>query len=489
MLKRFIAVSCILCLVLAALPFAVSAEDILLSSGKTVIMSGASSGNGNTVTLTDNIFTNGGSVDTGGNWATESQYQPKFTVDLGGKYTINEVKLYPHPTYPTYGTIFPKQLKIEVSDDPNFTISTEFIGITDVFEQTNKTPPSGRQGPQTVQSYLNTNGVTGQYVRITATKNPLMWNAGDSQGYRRTGFAEIEVCGEPTAPEPTYYTLSSGKTVVKSGGQGSNGNASALTDGVYTGASDGNVICGEPSWAAQTEYKPKFTMDLGEKFTIYEVRLHPSTSWPTYGSIFPVQFSIEVSNDPNFTVYKTLYTTGTEDAFAQAGPPRAKDGPQTAQSYKDADGILGRYVRISVAKNAIGWNNINDAVAAGFMRAGFNEIEVIGHKKFELKNTYAPNNLAGATDLTVTTEVINNTAYDAEGTLLYALFSDEGRLCEAVKTVQDVMLQPGSNVSENLKAIFGDLDSSKVYLVKVMLWQDVDDILRPLCDNTVWPAQ
>jgi signal transduction histidine kinase len=99
-------------------------------------------------------------------------------------------------------------------------------------------------------------------------------------------------------------------------------------------------------WQNNPTVPATFTLDLGREFPIDEVRLYPVHIGYNFavfhrtGLGFPLQFSIEVSNQPDFKAFETIFQTGASDY-----PP---PGHRLAMF---ADGShTGRYVRITSTK-------------------------------------------------------------------------------------------------------------------------------------------
>jgi signal transduction histidine kinase len=119
-------------------------------------------------------------------------------------------------------------------------------------------------------------------------------------------------------------------------------------------------------WQNHPPIPARFTLDLGKEYPIDEVRLYPVhlgynfSVFHRTGLGFPLQFSIEVSNQPDFKTFDTLFQTGDVDY-----PP-----PGHRLAMFSGGGLTGRYVRVVAPKLPLEPNKKKPLMA-------LSEIEVI----------------------------------------------------------------------------------------------------------------
>lgn len=500
MLKKLIAICCAVCLAMPLLPVvSLAAEDKVLSEGSLVVKKTAPRGTGNFGAATEVINLTDGNLENEGEVHTIQSADPgldrvALIMDLGSTYYINQVNLYPVIADETNmgngrGSLFPMKFRIDVCDNDSFTSGVTTIhdtyASTRYYEpDTMNVTPHELLGPSEVvacEAKQGANTVTGRYIRILMDESGIYyWNATDTTRVPKISFREVEVLGQGIS---NNVNLASGKPVDVTGTRAAANDKYGLlqfTNGSLNDFQEAN--CGEASWTSATAYTPDFTMDLGDVYTIYEVMLYPTKgaagSNITAGSKFPRRFRIDVARDPEFAAYETFYVSPEEGEFENN--TEALAGPQEVQAYTSENGLTGRYVRIHVMESA----TCRDSSGAGLFRPGFAEIEVWGNKKYDVQNTYD----ATADGVSIATTIENNTDSETTAALIYALYSDEGRLCEEVVVIEDITLAQGLNDDSSLAADFTGLEDGKGYTVKTMLWQNADGNLLPLCDYLLWAS-
>ena len=302
-----------------------------------------------------------------------------------------------------------------------------------------------------------------------------------SQGNYRTGFNEFEVLAKPS---PIRELVSVNKTA--SGASSSS--SSFLTDGsLSTGV--GYFGGGDTNWASPTKYLSSFNIDLGSIYSISCVKLYPAVV--SYGSRFPKRFRIDISDSESFETYTTIYDASTNPYYDDTNVPGTADikvrtGPTDVQSF-DVNGI-GRYIRLQIIENATSY--VSATASQGNYRTGFNEIEVYSGDDYELVNIYKDGNgnditsenaMPSSGSVSVITTVKNNSGFEDEGILIYALYNN-GYL-------DDILVIPsvfGDEKVMDMKTFGISADPGNNYELKVFLWDGMD-LFKPLGNNTTFP--
>ncbi len=215
-----------------------------------------------------------------------SNHTEWLQMNVGSQQTISEVDLYPRSDGINTGYGFPVNFTIQVSNDGST--------WTTVVTKTSYALPTGVQQ----FSFASQNA---QYVRVTGTS--LRPNPNDSNDYRMQ-FAEMKVNPTDLARAATVTTSSDYKAYGWS--------LNAVNDGQLTSSttsmgwtSSANLTSNHTEW---------LQMNVGSQQTISEVDLYPRSDGVNTGYGFPINFTIQVSNDGSTwttVVTKTSYALPT----------------------------------------------------------------------------------------------------------------------------------------------------------------------------------
>lgn len=266
-------------------------------------------------------------------------------VDLGATRPIDLIALFPaHVKYgghPGPGFGFPPRFRIEASDDPEFRTSQMLADHTQAdFPFPSDTPV-----------IVNAAGARGRYVRITATRlweRTKDWIFALSELMVLSEGRNVAAGGMVTALDSIEAGAAWGKVHLVDGFSshfkltpGSTKPASP-TNGYHSGIEAGRDVT---KWVQ---------VDLGRSLPLETVRLLPArptdfTDTPGFG--FPLQYRVEVANDPAFKDRQTL----ADDTSADVANPG-----DVAVELK-ANGQSARYIRVTATRL---WERTNDYVFA-----------------------------------------------------------------------------------------------------------------------------
>ncbi len=198
------------------------------------------------------------------------------SVDLGKRYVVSRVDLYPRNSTSNVGENFPIDFTIKVSPD-NVTWYT-------VITKTSYAKPDA-----SVQSF-SFEPMNVRYIKVEGTS--LRPNAADGNSYRM-GFEEIEVYGSNVALKKT---ITASSTV----GIGTGWYKDDIVDGfkILSGwSSSSNLGTNHTEWVK---------VDLGDSYPVSQVDLYPRNDIGHEGQGFPLNFTIQVSpDDTNWTTVVT----------------------------------------------------------------------------------------------------------------------------------------------------------------------------------------
>lgn len=221
-------------------------------------------------------------------WVSDNSVSTNHTesivLDLGKRYAVSKVDLYPRNDEGNVGQGFPV----------NFTIQTSTDGTTwgTAVSKTGYALPG-----DSVQSFSFI-PVNARYVKIEGTS--LRQNPADGNLYRMA-FAEVEVYGNNRGLGETVAVSST-----EAGGTG--WYKDGLVDGFRRSSawsSNSNLSIDHTEWAK---------VDLGDSYSISIVDLYPRVDTGNVGQGFPIDFTIQTSTDDvNWT------TVVTETGYAQPG--------------------------------------------------------------------------------------------------------------------------------------------------------------------------
>lgn len=473
MLKKVLVISLMFLLVLTSFgslsTYAETVKILPLSIGKTAT---AKNPVGTATDLTDGI-TEGSCFGSyaGDSTTTNDQNAQWVMIDMASSYNITQVDMYPSEVT-SLGSEFPQKFRIDISNDAGFG------SFETVYETTDDYYTAG-SNPEGVQSF-EIEG-KGRYVRVYATKTGDRYDEEGGTHYYGINFSEIMVYADTYSRE---NIVSLGKTA--SGA--SSGSSSFLTDGsLSTGV--GYFGGGDTNWASPTKYLSSFNIDLGSIYSISCVKLYPAVV--SYGSRFPKRFRIDISDSESFETYTTIYDASTNPYYDDPNVPGTADtkvrtGPTDVQSF-DVNGI-GRYIRLQIIENATSY--VSATASQGNYRTGFNEIEVYSGDDYELVNIYKDGNgnditsenaMPSSGSVSVITTVKNNSGFEDEGILIYALYNN-GYL-------DDILVIPsvfGDEKVMDMKTFGISADPGNNYELKVFLWDGMD-LFKPLGNNTTFP--
>ncbi len=439
----------------------------------------------------------------------KTEYAPSvriyFIIDLGAESDISNVALTPRPVESNrYGSYYPIRFEIHASDTEDFaSYTTLYKSEEDEYDFEidkniwgDQTAFGKAVGPTSKQTYKAAG--SGRYVRIVTTKNSFIANGGHtaSKKWVFPFFAEIEVNGQPAAAE--LSNVSSGRPFKSYALNGWDGklvagstteNITLLSDGIISKESRAVFTAGNPSTASDSPETRQicFETDLGASAYIKQVKLSPDI-YMNYGSRFPVGFVLEASENADFSKPVTLYSSDSywndPNPWYEAGP-KVKAGPTETKVF-DVSG-KGRYFRIRTTKNVAAYNGANDA--QGYIQIGFTEIELLaGTENFAMSNTYYSNGseittLEGSDNVTVSTQITNNTGYVQDAFVIRALYN--GNKMTGVKVNR--LLFDGTAALDDAGFTLSDTDKEN-YTIKTMLW-DGSEFLKPYIKNLTFPIE
>lgn len=276
---------------------------------------------GRTVTATSSYLGDGwspqGAVDgergsTAGamGWSSDADlatdHSESITVDLGSAKPVSRVDLYPRADAGNVGRGFPVDFTVKVSADrTNWTTVATRTGFA--------TPGAGaRTFPFPTADV--------RYVKVEGTKLSR-----DSNGHFRMQFAEIEVAGGNLAAGRAVSTSSSY--------EGDGWSRTALTDGQTRSALGYSM-----GWSSDGASTATATVDLAGPTRFSSVVLRPRTDGEALGAGFPVDFTVQVSDD----------NAGWTTVATRTGQTR----PGVAGQTLSFTPVTARYVRIAATKLA-----------------------------------------------------------------------------------------------------------------------------------------
>ncbi|RBP45154.1 signal transduction histidine kinase [Roseimicrobium gellanilyticum] len=269
-------------------------------------------------------------------------------IDLSASETLDTVVIVPVVLPKEQGGIegygFPWRFKVEVSDDAGFATAST------IDDHTKADFPN----PGKVPVILRVGETKGRYLRLTSTLPAGRRNKNGQVSWPSLALAEIMVLRNDR-------NLAAGRPVTAP--------TSREAPPVWSLANltDSESILGPPVGAVPTERKGwhsiaypeantplEITLDLGEAYPIEDVRLFPMrwTGYPHWvGFGFPVRFKVESALEPSFSL-PHLVADFTATDFPNPG---------MNPTVMPANGIIGRYVRITTTKQ---WERFTDHAVA-----------------------------------------------------------------------------------------------------------------------------
>lgn len=418
------------------------------------------------------------------NWSGEGEYGhlAYFKVDLGQSMKLSKITITPYKL-PQYGNNFPQRFALDVSDTLDFAEYTVlYEQSTDLYENPNAWNAEGKKvscGP-TEPISIEVNG-TGRYVRLRSLKNPATFNGeNDANGYIRTIITEMEIeGGKADIITEKYELISKNKTGYVGKGGGTPTETTALTD--EDTSTKAEISSGDTNWAGQNYDCAWFIVDLGEETEVQRVSAVPVAP-PTYGSNFPQQFVIEISDTLDFANATTLYEQNTDlyenpNAWYAEGT-KVSCGPTEPQVFDVAG--MGRYVRFRSLKNPAYFNSATAAQGYEYTKLAelriYKKVKAITiNSEFVSNGNKAESASELSESVTITSTVNNILGNETEAVMIYALYNDFELVdvtTKAIKFSSETTLDP---VTFNLE------DGKTGYSVKVMMWDGMDK-LTPLAD-------
>lgn len=277
---------------------------------------------------------------------------PWVQLDFGRHERLDRVVLVPaHVDYRTdsrhaYG--FPRRFRVDVSDDPGFTVFEVLLDRT----------AEDFDPPRTATVVIDARGVSTRYLRVTVTR------LAEENGWHSYALAEIIalrgntnlalgaiVSGPDLATLPPRWSrdyLVDGRTPL---GPPIRRAPLAEFDALFAAPGPAHPL----GW---------MSVDLGASLPIAEVRLHPLHSWQgadVPGYRFPLRFRIEVAESADFSDARVFHESPAADFPNPGSNPVTVRGPQ----------LSARFVRV-VAVKTTGANPPDFALS---------ELEVISGEK------------------------------------------------------------------------------------------------------------
>jgi len=248
--------------------------------------------------------------------------------DFGRVVSINEVDMYPRNDGPNLGYGFPIDFTIDVSLDN--------VNWTAVVIRTNQPIPTG------VQKF-NFGFQNARYVRIQGTR--LRANPNDANQYRMQ-LAEARIYGD--------YRSTGAAATASSSMENADWSTAKSNDGKRTSLP---ASMGWSSTVSASTFTEWLTLDMGASKFVGEVNLYPRNDGVNTGYGYPIDFTIDTSEDGS------TWTT----AVTKTGIALPADGATQAFSF----GVRSaRYVRIQGTSHRA---NPNDAYQ---VRMQLTEVEV-----------------------------------------------------------------------------------------------------------------
>jgi hypothetical protein len=250
-----------------------------------------------------------GSYGWSSNSSLTTNHTEFLTLDLKSSKNVAKVDLYPRSDAGNVGQNFPIDFTIQTSaDNVNWTTQVKKTGYA--------------QPDQRVQSFAFP-AAAARYIRIEGTN--LRPNPGDGGRYRMA-FAEVEIY---------EGNLTSGAKVTGSSSvENTNWSYSRVVDGTL------DSVSGSMGWTSNNSLTTNHTeflqLDLGISRVLSEADLYPRNDAGNVGQNFPMDFTIETSEDQ---VHWT--TVVTKIGYPQPG--------NTVQSFP-FPAITARYVKVTGTK-------------------------------------------------------------------------------------------------------------------------------------------
>ncbi len=316
-------------------PTLIAAENIAL--GASVTANSTVNSSWGAANLTDGVLIHTSSSASGWSSASDGKNITTLTtpktlvVDLGSKKTFDQWKLYPR-TIDMYDPAkifcFPVAYTVEVSDD-NSTWTTIATVTDGTAPQTIYQPAVGRLAQ----------AKSGRYLRFTVTAI----NSIDDYQNSHVQLSELAVCyvsGEGSA----NLALGAGLTV--SSNNGGTWDKKYLNDGATLGTSTASGWSSQKIGVGTTATDPAVlptavtaTFDFGTKTTFNQWKLYPRNHDMTTARLFPIGYTVAVSND-NAT-WTPVATITNGDVPAVTTDPAVVTLDQA---------VSGRYVKFTFTK-------------------------------------------------------------------------------------------------------------------------------------------
>lgn len=315
----------------------VSVAKSNLAEGATVTASSTVSSSWAAANLTDGVLIHTSSSACG--WSSTSQGKNittlptpvTLTVDLGAITTFDQWKLYPR-TYEFSASskivCFPVDYTVEISNDNS--------SWTTVSTVTDGTVPQNIYQPALTELSVP---VTGRYLRFSFAKI----NSYDDYNNSHIQLSELAICNSAGEVQKNL-ALGAGLTV--SSNNGGTWDKQYLNDGVVPGTT---TACGwssaklgvgtDATSAVVLPTAVTATLDLGAETAFNQWKLYPRNHDLTAVRMFPISYTVEVSNDNSS--WTTVATVSDGEVPATPSQPAVTELAEKA---------VGRYVKFTFTK-------------------------------------------------------------------------------------------------------------------------------------------
>ncbi|WNQ11373.1 discoidin domain-containing protein [Paenibacillus aurantius] len=249
-------------------------------------------------------------------------------IDLGQSYSLDKINVLHY--YTSFDQRTYHDVIVQVSND------SAFAAKRTVFN--NDTDNSAGQGTGTDAEYVETS--TGKVITFSPAiaRYIRLWTNGNTK-YPTQHYTEVEAWGipsyTPTSPLQGYKNLALGMNASKITSSSTVGNAYRITDGLFNAFANQDAL-----------YAQWIQLDLGISYSLDKIKL-----WHFVDNVdaIPRKYQdviIQLSNDPTFATYTTVFNNDTDNSSGQGAGSDAEYFETTGGKEIYFPTTNARYIRL-----------------------------------------------------------------------------------------------------------------------------------------------